>query len=171
MKNKKDKGVITLFVLIAGLSFIAFLTAMFAIGAVRRQAQIETTKQVKEIYSRGDANTIYENYFATDGAIPIYTVAQLLEMCSGHEIAINEENGKIYTFSSDAVYVLMNDLSFESEGIWQIPSFTDNGRLEWNGKSIVVKNENDNVTIYRSNSDFISPTSSATPPMTPPPRS
>ena len=150
MKRKNDKGAITLFVLIAGLSFIAFLTTMLAVSSVRRQAQIEATKQAKEIYSQGDANTIYEEYFVREGAIPIYTVEQLNEMCTGHEVAIPEENRKIYTFSSDAVYVLMNDLAFECEGFWKLPTYTENGRFEGNGKVIRLLNTRENIQCYYS---------------------
>lgn len=160
MRRRNEKGAITLFVLIAGLSFIAFLTTMLAVAAVRRQAQIEATKQAKEIYSRGDANTIYEDYFVRDGAIPIYTPAQLNEMCTGHEVAINEENGKIYTFSSNSAYVLMNDLAFECEGIWPLPEFTGNGRLEWNGKTITIKDTNKSEEVYyyyNSKNDYAFP--------------
>ena len=47
MRIKSEKGAITLFVLIAGLSFILFLTSMLVIGSVKRQAQIEANKQAK----------------------------------------------------------------------------------------------------------------------------
>ena len=161
MKRKSEKGATTLFVLIAGLSFIAFLTTVLAISAVRRQSQLEATKQSKEIYSKGDANTIYENFFASDGAVPIYTFEQFKKICTGEQVAINEENGKYYTFSNDAVYVLMNDLIGENTGIYPMPNtFANTGRLEKNGKSIKIKDLSKPEEVYyyyNSSNDYAFP--------------
>ena len=147
MKKKSEKGAVTLFIIIAGMSFIAFLTAIFAIGAVRNQTQIEANKQSKSIYTKEDANTIYNGYFG-EGTIPIYTGTQLCEMCSGHDITINEEGGKIYTFSSNAAYILMNNIVFEYNGVWNFPSFTGTGRCEGNGKEIKIKDTSQSGDVY-----------------------
>ena len=148
MRKKSERGAVTLFVLIAGLSFIAILTTMLAVSAVRRQSQIAATNRAKEIYSSGDVNTLYEDFFAKGEAIPIYTVAELNEMCSGHDVTINEEGRKIYNFSSSAVYVLMNDLEFEYEGIWELPTFTNNGRIEGNNKVIKIRDTSRESATY-----------------------
>ncbi len=155
MRRKSERGAITLFVLIAMLAFIAFLTTMFMIGSVKRQAQAEASKQTGAIYSERDADTMYGEYFG-EGAIPIYTVEQLAQICSGNDVAISEENGKIYKFTSDAVYILMNDLAFiyEQEGTWGLPEFTGNGRFEGNGKTIAVKYDNDYIYYYNSTNNY-----------------
>ena len=37
------------------------------------------------------------------------------------------------------MYILQNDLEFEYNGIWEMPTFTENGRMEGNGKQIKIK--------------------------------
>ena len=147
--RRNDRGAITLFTLIAGLFFIAFLTSILLVGAVKRQSQIEATKQTESIYSKSNTNEIYNSYFGGD-VVPIYTFAQLLEMCSGHEIIINEEGGKYFTFSSSAIYILRNDLEGESNGILTLPpvAFTDNGRLEGNSKTIKIRDTSKTEETY-----------------------
>ncbi|MBR6033986.1 MAG: hypothetical protein IKP28_04545 [Clostridia bacterium] len=147
--RRNDRGAITLFTLIAGLFFIAFLTSILLIGAVKRQAQLEATKQTESIYSQNNTNEIYDSYFGGD-VVPIYTFAQLLEMCSGHEIVINEESGKYFTFSSDAIYILRNDLEGTSNGVLSLPpvAFTNNGRLEGNGKTIKIRDTSKTEETY-----------------------
>lgn len=157
MKRKGENGAITLFALVAGLTFILFLTTMLMIGSVKRQSQAEATKQIEQIYSSGDADSTYFDYFG-EGAVPIYTSAQLQEMCRGEQIAINEEGGKYYTFSSDAVYVLMNDITFDYDGIWSLPEFSNNGRLEGNGKTIKTIDTTSNEFYFYNESNNYDPT-------------
>lgn len=149
MKNKTNqRGSITLFVVLACMFFIMFLTGIFMLGTVKRQAQIEATKQTQNIYSQGNAEQTYDSYFG-DGVVPIYTKAQLEKMCSGEQIAINEEGGKIYTFSANSIYLLKEDISFEYNGVWQMPSgFGETGRIEGNGKKITIRDTSKAEEIY-----------------------
>ena len=150
MKRKNERGAITLFVLIACLSFITFLTTMLTVGAVKRQAQLEASKQAKDIYSRGDASTVYSEFFG-EGAIPIYTFDELMKIgVVGNKITVPEEGGKIYTCAADSVYVLMNDIIGEYNGAWMMPNLSAaGGRIEVNGKEIKIKDTSKtNETIY-----------------------
>jgi len=155
MKRKNDKGAITIFVLLSGLFFVAFLTSMLMIVAVKRQTQAGATKQTENIYSEKDAETIYNSYFG-DETVPIYTEAQLKKVGSGDLIPINEEGGKYYVFSDKSIYVLKNDISFEHSGVWTMPELdSDNGgRIEWQGKTLTIKNvdpNNNEETYYYYN--------------------
>ena len=159
MRRKGNRGAITLFTLIAGLSFIAFLTTMLMMISIKRQTQAEATKQTKDIYSSGDASNIYDEYFA-EGAVPIYTFEQLKKMCSGDTIAINEMDGKYYTFSNDAVYVLMNDIVGEYNGTIDLPSpaLAENGRIVGNGKLIKILNSSTgDYDLYKGDDKHILP--------------
>lgn len=148
MKKANQRGSITLFVILAGLFFITFLTGMFILSAAKMQVQIESSKQTQNVYEQGGVNQIYETYFG-DSVVPIYTQAQLEKMCSGEQVSIKEEGGKIYTFSSNAVYVLKNDINFEYAGIWQIPNyFGETGRIEGQGTKISIKDTSKPEEVY-----------------------
>lgn len=149
MKIKTNqKGSITVLVILSCLFFIMFLTGMFMLSSVKRQVQIEATKKEQNIYSQGNANEIYNNYFA-EGVIPIYTKEQLQKICSGEQIAINEENGKIYNFSTSAIYLIKENIQFEYNGIWQMPSnFSQTGRIEGSGKKITIRDTSKSGEIY-----------------------
>lgn len=147
-KIKNQNGSITLFVLISCLFFITFLTSMFILSAVKRQSQIQYSQKTEEIYESGNQGEIYQEYFG-EGAVPIYTKEQLDKICSGEQIPIKEEGGKIYTFSSNSVYILKNDISFEYNGIWQLPNyFGETGRIEGQDKQIIVKDTSKTDEVY-----------------------
>ncbi len=156
-RAKEQRGSITLFVLVSCLFFITFLIGVFILSAAKRQAQIEASEQTKEIYERGEEQEIYEGYFGGD-IVPIYTKEQLEKMCSGEQISIKEEGGKIYTFGNNSVYELKNDIYFEYNGIWQIPTnFGEIGRIEGNGKKIIIKDTsrtNEEYYYYTSDTDY-----------------
>ena len=88
----------------------SFLVSTYIIGANKLQSELERTKEIKEIYDNHDeAEDIYNSYFEGN-VINIYTVEQLLNIGKGITLEID---GKMYTFSEDAVYVLMADLEFD----------------------------------------------------------
>lgn len=149
MKIKENqRGSITIFVILACLFFVTFLIGMYMLSAVKRQVQIEATQKEQDIYSQGNANEIYNGYFE-QGEIPIYTKEQLQKICSGEQIAINEEGGKIYTFSTNAIYFIKENIEFEYNGIWQMPTnFSETGRIEGNGKKITIKDTSKSEEIY-----------------------
>lgn len=139
MKNvKSEKGAITILVLISVLSFVAFLISSYVIVSNKAKSQKEIVEQTKEIYSTKESmEEIYNSYFANSEIIPIYTVEQFLKIGNNQDVVINEENSKIYNFSDDGVYVLMNDLVLEKE--WYSNEL--NGKIkafELNGHKIIA---------------------------------
>lgn len=60
-KLKQEKGSITLFVLIAMLFFVLFLTGMYMLGTLGEQTGISETAKIKEIYEK-DVNNIDDVY-------------------------------------------------------------------------------------------------------------
>lgn len=145
MKNKK--GSITLFVLFSGLFFIMFLSTVLMYSSIKRKTEAELAKSTEEIYSNKDPEEVYQNYFGV-GEVPIYTKEQLFKMASGENVQIKEEGGKIYKFASNSVYILKNDLEFEYNGTWDMPTFTDNGKIEGNGKQIKIKDTSKIEEVY-----------------------
>lgn len=106
---KSEKGAITLVVLVGMLFLTVFLMSMYIKISNNAQGSEETTKQITEQYNNiGEANLIYNSYLANTDIIPIYTVDQLKEIASGKNILID---GKIYTFATNAYYILKNDLN------------------------------------------------------------
>ncbi len=137
---KKEKGAITLFVLIAILFFIIVLINLLIVTANRANKQIETTQQAIDIYGKSvdEIEDLYKSYFGDKNVIPIYTAEQLqtlatLKTGETKNVTINEAGGKIYTFSLDKVYVLRNDIDASIIDNWTaIGTQTDpfNGILE-----------------------------------------
>lgn len=118
---KSQKGAITLIVLVTMLFLIAFLMSMYIRISNKAQTSAETTEEIAKKYNNiGEANDIYNSYFANSDVIPIYTVEQLKKIGSGEKIDIN---GKIYTFTTNGYYTLMDDLDLggyydETAGTW-----------------------------------------------------
>ena len=100
-----------------------------------------------------------ENTNATvnvNGLIPIYNVEQLLAIGTGRVIAIN---GKYYTFSNNASYILRNNLEFKKEDYeedyediedWTPPDENDDfeGIFDYNGHMIKVTNLDNTISKY-----------------------
>ena len=118
---KSEKGAITLVVLVAMLFLLTFLMSIYIGIANKAQTSAENTKEIAEKYNNiGEAQTIYDNYFADTEVIPIYTREQLEKIASGEQVTIN---GKVYTFSANGYYTLQNDLDLggyydETTGTW-----------------------------------------------------
>lgn len=109
---KSEKGAVTLVVLASMLFLTALLISMYIGIANKAQTSAETTKQIQETYNNiENADEMYASYFSDDEIIPIYTKEQLEKIGSGEQLTIN---GKIYTFSSDAYYIIQNDLNLEA---------------------------------------------------------
>ena len=106
---KSERGAITLIVLVTMIFLLTFLIVTYIKIANKAQTSAEITKQIAERYNNiGDAEDIYSTYSADDELIPIYTVDQLKKIGSGKQVSIN---GKTYTFASDGIYILQNDLN------------------------------------------------------------
>ena len=150
---KSQKGAISLLVLITILFMTSFLVSTYIIGANKLQSELERTKEIKEIYDNHDeAEDTYNSYFEGN-VINIYTVEQLLNIGKGTTLEID---GKMYTFSEDAVYVLMADLEFDVDNYSEllgentdwIPIDETNYIFDHNGHTITVTNLEDVTTIY-----------------------
>lgn len=63
-----------------------------------------------------------------------------------------KQDGKIFTFSTDATYTLMNNLEFDVDdfGEWIKPSEDPNftGNFYWQGHTITVTQSDESITIY-----------------------
>ncbi len=136
---KKNKGSIVIFVVVAGLFFVAFLMNVLVLSASKSRSQTQATKQMEKIYNSGNQAQVYQSLMGGN-TVPIYSYKQLEKMCTGELYPIPEENGKIYNFASNATYVLKDDLEFDYSGIWQAPSFAEGGKLDENGHTIKIKN-------------------------------
>lgn len=125
-KLKNEKGAITILVLVSILFMVSFLISSYAIVANKVKTQKEMISQTRDIYnSTKSMEEIYNSYFSNDAIIPIYTAEQFKKITTLDEnnpllkgeiedVMINEE-GKIYKYSIDSVYVLMNNINLEQE--------------------------------------------------------
>jgi len=162
---KSQKGAVTLMVLITMLFLMAFLMSLYVITSNKAQTSAETTKEIAKKYNNiGEADIIYNSYFATEDVIPIYNVEQLKKIGSGEQI---EVDGKIYTFLPNANYVLKSDLNLggyydttaekwtaEDENIWEplpLSNYTFTGVLDGFGNTITglyINNEYDEQGLF-----------------------
>ena len=159
---KKERGAITLFVLLAMMFFVMALVSLFLVASSRAKLEKQITGQIQDSYQE-DANTVYNSYFGGE-VVPIYTAEQLLKIGSGEKIRINEENGKIYTFSKDATYVLKNNLEFSEQEMgltesWypignQIEDGLITGRFEGNYLEIKVTDLLGKVNVYNRQNGY-----------------
>lgn len=114
-KIKEQKGAITVITLVSILFMVSFLISSFIFISNKSRAQKEMVAEIRKIYeSKATMEEIYNSFTTTADTIPIYTVEQLLSIGSEKTIAIAEDDGKIYNFSKNANYELMNDLSFNT---------------------------------------------------------
>ena len=159
---KKERGAITLFVLLAMMFFVMALVSLFLVASSRAKLEKQITGQIQDSYQE-DANTVYNSYFGGE-VVPIYTAEQLLKIGTGEKIRINEENGKIYTFSKDATYVLKNNLEFSETEMgltesWypignQIEDKIITGRFEGNYMEIKVTDLQGRITVYNRQNEY-----------------
>lgn len=158
MKNvKSEKGAITILVLASVLFMVSFLISAYVIIANKVQTQKEIIADTKIVYeSNLSMEETYNLYFSNDEIIPIYTVSQLLSIGTEKCITIN---GKIYTFSNDASYLLASDLEFSStEDDWiPIGNIEKNGFTGYfngNGHTITVTDLDGTTHIYSDKNSY-----------------
>lgn len=151
-KIRDQKGAITMITLITVLFLVSFLMSTYIIISNKVKTQKEMLNETKSIYEpKVTMEEIYNSYFSNDALIPIYTVNQLLAIGNGEKINID---GKIYTFTSNKVYILKNNLEFSVKDLgletdW-IPTYNSEN-IEWNGHTIKVTTLNENVITYSEN--------------------
>lgn len=171
-KLKNQNGAVTLLVLISLLFFITFLASTYIIVSNKAESQIEIRQQIKKGYELQNEQDVYNSYFG-DQIVPIYTVEELLQMGTDKQISIDEEKGKIYTFSKSVTYILMNNLKFDSDD-WQEllredeedkdwipigyqianePSWSDTN-FEGNSHTITVTNLDNSVSVYSESNNY-----------------
>ena len=108
---KSEKGAITLIALVTMLFLISFLMTMYIRISNKAQISAETTADIAKKYNNiGDAEIIYDSYFATEEVIPITSKEELAKIGSGEKVEIN---GKIYIFKEDGYYALHNNIDLE----------------------------------------------------------
>ena len=158
---KSEKGSITLFVIVSVMLIISFLISTHLILANKVKNQKEIIDQTRKIYeSDKSLEEIYNEFFSKDGINPIYTVEQLLAVGSGENILVN---GKMYKFSDDTSYVLMNDLIFDVDNYeeflgedtdWE-PIDEETIDIIWNGHTITATHLNDLTKMYGAHAPLL----------------
>lgn len=161
MKNiKSEKGAITVLVLISMLFIISFLITMHIMVSNKLQGQLQRSKDIRETYNNiGEANNIYNSLIAQNTiTITIENAEQLLSIGSNSNIAIN---GKMYTFSATAGYILMRDIQFDAgdytellEGADWTPIGDTQYKFDGNGHTITVTKLNDTIKIYNEENEY-----------------
>lgn len=56
--------------------------------------------------------------------------------------------GKIYTFLPTSIYVLVNDIEFDYNGIFSWKSLQENGRIDGNGYQIKIRDTSKSEETY-----------------------
>ena len=97
----------------------------------------KTIEYVMDYETIGSVGQYEENYTEVEQeeSIPIYNLEQLLKIASGESLEIN---GKVYTLSEDKTYVIKNDIEFEYEGIWKIPTLTKTGSISCENQAKII---------------------------------
>lgn len=163
---KKERGSVTIITLTTILFIIAFVVSTFTIIANRRQAQAEIKKETQAIYESDvdNAEQIYQSYFANENeVIPIQTADQLFSIATNKNIV---SGNKIYKYTADADYRLVNDISFNvSDYITKYPGEFQNstnwidieqqiekgvftGTFDYNGNEIIETDANGKTIIH-----------------------
>ncbi len=143
-----QKGAITIITLVSILFMVSFLVSSYVIISNKSKEQQEMVEETRRIYeSASTMEEIYNSYFDSSELIPIYTVEQLLSIGSDKVITISQNNGKIYTFSKDANYILMNDLEFSAEDWTDLIGVDEDGNpIDWVPIGEVIKDDIDGFT-------------------------
>lgn len=151
-KLESQKGAITIITLVSILFMVSFLISSYILVANKSREQQEMVEETRKIYeSKSTMEEIYNSYLSNEEIIPIYTIEQLLKIGSDETIQIEQANGKLYQFTNQATYVLMNDLDYTGELLIS-ESFT--GNLEDNGHAITLINGSGETCICNNSNNF-----------------
>ena len=102
---RKEKGAITLYVAVVCL-FLLIVGITAYIGVSNKQAaQIAALSKIEEQYKNTELTVedVYSQYEGGD-IVPVYTPEQFAKVGSGEEVYVEQE-GKIYTYSTDKTYM------------------------------------------------------------------
>lgn len=151
-----EKGAITLLVLVTMVFLATVLARTYILISNKAQTQIEVTEQTRRIYETETEEEAYNSFFGEE-LIPIYTVEQLLKIGLDKSVQINESGGKIYVFSKDASYILMDNLEFSSDDwtpMWKQSDSGFTGSFNGNGKTIRVTNSEGDVYEFNTGNNY-----------------
>jgi hypothetical protein len=130
---KKQKGAISLYVLLAMLFFLMFMIGAYIIVSEKNKSQINTTTQLRSLYTVSDTELVnkYKSKFAKEAkdddadddevddevdneaddeevdVIPLSNIQEISLIGSGIYF---EKNGKIYHFTETSSYQLADDI-------------------------------------------------------------
>lgn len=133
-KIKNQNGAISLFVMLSMLFFLMFMLGAYTIVLKRNQVQIQTTTQLKSLYSSTatDQTSKYAGRFAeSTEVIPISNAVEFSLIGTGNSF---EQNGKIYTCGTDKKYQLTNDIIIDIDNDIAEKSFNFTEYLLYGGK-------------------------------------
>ena len=138
------------------LFFIIALINIYVMSVNRKQSQLQILEQANGAYDE-NAEDIYQSYFGED-LVNIYNVDQLLSIGSNKNIQVNEENGKIYNFKTNGVYVLRNNLSFSvADFMDKYPDmFIKTGTTD-NVETEIIRNQVTEFNFTRSSQTYVTP--------------
>ena len=107
---RKEKGAITVYVILSVVFFAVFIIGMYIIANRKLQSQYEAISKASNMYAD---ETVNDGNSENDGnKVPIYTIEQLEKIGSGDTIYIYQEQ-KEYEFSEDKPYSLCENLKID----------------------------------------------------------
>lgn len=109
---KREKGSITVYVLITMLFFSVFIMSIYVINSRKFETQLEANAKVKAIYEKENATKVFNEQFAAeDEKIPIYTEEQLMKIGSGDCIYIPQEDKMYFFVDEQDKYIIKNNIT------------------------------------------------------------
>ncbi len=109
---KKEKGAITLYVILAVVFFAVIIMGAYVIANRKLQAQYEAIAKEADMYNK-EKNKI-EDEEENSNIIPIYTADQFEKIGTNESVYIYQTE-KTYDFSEDKQYVLKSDIQLEGK--------------------------------------------------------
>ena len=113
IKQKNEKGAISLFVVLSMLFFLVFVVGSYTMVSRRNQQQAESNAELKNAYVR-DGVEQYDAFFSTstDGYIPVKTKKDYYAMAT---------EGKIYDTTTGFTYSAVPDAKYKIKSTITIP--------------------------------------------------
>ena len=117
---KKQRGAISLFVLLSMMFFLTFMLGAFTLVNRRNAMQAETLEETQKIYSsKPSAADQYDEIFSSESSyVPITNFEQLKKVKTVYDNNSEEKyliDGKVYTYKRTANYLLKNNITIKKE--------------------------------------------------------
>ena len=139
LNYKKEKGAISLFVVLAMLFFIVFVVGSYTMISRKSQQQAESNAELKNAYVR-DGEEQYDSIVGvTDNVIPIRNKQDFYKIGSGAEI-IDSNTGLSYIATPEAEYSIKSTISIPIE---EIAGFKGDATDDYRFKDFVVYGKTD----------------------------